>query len=81
MPIKLTKNGVDFSFSGSETLSKREEKKIKHATKKPFSSILLQQQKVWSVKFLDYINITNFLVSIQYGNTSLKKISTFLYFF
>ena len=59
MPIKLTKNGVDSLFSGSEKNSKRREKKIKHATKEPFSSLSLQKKtfRLWDKNYLKVMKV------------------------
>ena len=45
MPNKLTKNGVDSSFSGSDIFFKKGIKKNQHATKKPFFLIIFTHKK------------------------------------
>ena len=44
MPIKFTQKWVDSSLSGSEKISRRDEKR-QHAAKEPFFSLFLQQNK------------------------------------
>ena len=44
MPIKFAKNGVNSSFSGSKSFSKRDEKIMKHATKEPIFSFFLTKK-------------------------------------
>ena len=49
MPIKLTKKGVDSSYSGNERLKKKGEKKLNMQKKKHFSHYFDLFLKFWDI--------------------------------